>query len=99
MAVLRPDRRPGRIDEYPACRSRTHLKVERNGREAALGRARRSAVNRAVRLVFVLTAIASAAPEPTHDGIKDFLQELVLRIRSVPEERLDRLLTPTARKT
>lgn len=50
-------------------------------------------MNRAVRLVFALTTIAAA------NEIQDSLQELVLRIRSVPEERLDWLLTPAARKT
>lgn len=56
-------------------------------------------MNRAVRLVFALTTIAAASPEPAENGIKDSLQELVLKIRSTPEAQLDRLLTPSARKT
>jgi hypothetical protein len=50
-------------------------------------------VNRTVRLVFALTTIAAA------NEIQDTLQELVLKIRSTPESQLDRLLTPSARKT
>ena len=56
-------------------------------------------MNRAVRLIFALTTIAAASPEPTHDEIKDSLQELALKIRTTPESRLDRLLTPAVRKT
>jgi hypothetical protein len=56
-------------------------------------------VHRVVRLILALATIAVASPEPANDQIKDSLQEIVIKIRSTPEPRLDQLLTPAARKT